>query len=68
VPPVAVMMVKRPESHNYRLSHLKDIVIGAAAVSAQLEDMLLDRYPGSRVRQSKMYLCYFHNFRVFINE
>jgi acyl-CoA synthetase (AMP-forming)/AMP-acid ligase II len=51
VPPVAVMMAKSPLSAKYRLSSLKDIVCAAAPLAADLEDQLLQKYPGVAVRQ-----------------
>jgi hypothetical protein len=49
VTPVAMMMVK---SDRFALHHLKDITVGAAPVSAELESMLRKRFPGlERVRQ-----------------
>ena len=46
------MMAKNAESDKYELNSLRDIIVGAAPLSAELEDQLLRRYKNLKtVRQ-----------------
>jgi 4-coumarate--CoA ligase len=44
VPPVINMLAKRPETAQYDISSLRNIMVGAAAMSAQLSNELRDRF------------------------
>ncbi|OCK74966.1 4-coumarate-CoA ligase [Lepidopterella palustris CBS 459.81] len=43
-PPVLVMLAKRPETSNYDLSSLKNILCGAAPLSKELQNEVSDRF------------------------
>ncbi|KEF58324.1 uncharacterized protein A1O9_06250 [Exophiala aquamarina CBS 119918] len=44
VPPVMNMLAKRPETAKYDISSLRNIMVGAAAMSVQLSNELADRH------------------------
>ncbi|KAJ4163643.1 hypothetical protein LMH87_005357 [Akanthomyces muscarius] len=44
VPPIVVMLSKRPEVKNYDLSSVKDVNCGAAPLKADLQNEVADRY------------------------
>ena len=54
VPPIVTMMVKSAESVKYKLNSLKCLLVGAAPLSADLEDQLLRRYPTIREVRQRM--------------
>jgi len=45
------MMVKSLQSQKYRLTHLKDLLVSGAPLKADVEDLLLKKYPGLQIRQ-----------------
>jgi len=53
VPPVAAMMMKNSHAHKYRLPHLSDMLIGGAPLKADVEYLLLNKYPALQLRQSR---------------
>lgn len=50
VPPVMNMLAKRPETAQYDISSLRHIMVGAAAMSVQLSNELMERFDFSIAR------------------
>ena len=50
VPPLATLLAKSPEVDRYSIQ-LDDIIVGAAPLGAELEDLLIRRFPGVKIRQ-----------------
>jgi hypothetical protein len=53
VPPLAVMMSKSPLCDKYNLTSLKDMINASAPLGAEVEELLIKRFPGLVVRQGK---------------
>jgi acyl-CoA synthetase (AMP-forming)/AMP-acid ligase II len=77
VPPVATMMAKSPVTEKYKLDFVKDINVGGGRISAEVEDLLMQKFPGAIIRQ--MYgltettgmicdICYEEDTRKFIRK
>ena len=62
VPPVAAMMVKSSQKHS--LNHLKDLIVSGAPLKADIEDLLLTKYPALQLRQGTHVLYHSCEFNV----
>ncbi|OQV07872.1 hypothetical protein CLAIMM_12231 [Cladophialophora immunda] len=51
-PPVLVMLAKRPETENYDISSLRNILCGAAPLSEELQNEVTSKLNGGRVVQT----------------
>jgi acyl-CoA synthetase (AMP-forming)/AMP-acid ligase II len=52
VPPMAVLLAKHSATKNYDLSHVRFLVIGAAPVSAELQEQVVKVIPNAEVGQA----------------
>ena len=52
VPPLATLFAKSPEVDKYAIK-LDDIIVGAAPIGAEIEDLLIQRFPGVKIRQGE---------------
>lgn len=51
VPPVLVLLAKNPDVQQYDLSSLRAVMSGAAPLSVELMDAVLERFPGLYIKQ-----------------
>jgi acyl-CoA synthetase (AMP-forming)/AMP-acid ligase II len=52
VPPMAVLLAKHPATKNYDISHVRFLGIGAAPVSAELQEQVVKVIPNAEVGQA----------------
>jgi acyl-CoA synthetase (AMP-forming)/AMP-acid ligase II len=52
VPPVVTMLLRCPASQKYRLSSLRDLLVSAAPLNAEIEEEFMKKYTTTNVRQA----------------